>query len=187
MRRRTPWLLGAALVIAAGAVTAVTPSDEDVIGPIEMRGSFGDSVESRTLIAAATDATFADEVVVPGADSDWNADGNWLVVTVIASAARTEVDAAINLATLAVGDRVFQASERPGASLRSQSLRAGIDTVGMLAFELPPDVTSGQAELRLTSSYLTPELDDRIAIQLELHDFPRTSSVELDDPELSAP
>ncbi len=187
MRRRTPWLLGAALVIAAGGVTAITPSDEDVIGPIEMRGSFGDSVESRTLIAAATDATFADEVVVPGADSDWSADGNWLVVTVTASAAHTEVDAAINLATLAVSDRVFQASERPDVSLRSQSLRVGTDTVGTLAFELPPDVTSGQAELRLTSSYLTSELDDRIAIGLDLDDLPRTPSVELDDPELSAP
>ena len=185
MRRATPWLLGAALVVAASAVTALTPTDEDVIGPIEMNGSFGDPVESRTLIAAATDATFADEVAVTGAD--WSAEGNWLVVTVIASAAHTEVDAAINLATLAVGDRVFQASERPDASLTSTSLRLGIDTVGTLAFELPPDVTSGRAELRLTSSYFTAELDDLITIPLELADVPRTPSVELDDPELSTP
>ncbi len=185
MRRATPWLLGAALVIAAGAVTAVTPTDEAVIGPTEVRGSFGDPVESRTLIAAATDATFTDEVAVPGAD--WSAEGNWLVVTVIASAAHTEVDSAINLATLAVGDRVFQASERPDASLMSTPLRLGIDTVGNLAFELPPDVTSGRAELRLTSSYLTAELDDLITIPLDLDDLPRTPSVELDDPELSAP
>lgn len=185
MKRVTAWLLGAALVITAGAVTAVTPTDEDVIGPIEMSGSFGDPVESRTLIAAATDATFADEVVVPGAD--WSADGNWLVVTVIASAARTEVDAAINLATLTIDDRVFQASERPDATLTSTSLRVGVDTVGTLAFELPPDVASGQAELRLTSSYFTAELDDLITIPLDLDALPRTQSVELDDPELSAP
>ncbi|MFJ5000025.1 hypothetical protein ACIP5T_17875 [Microbacterium sp. NPDC088619] len=183
MRRATPWLLGAVLVLAAGAVTAITPTDEDVIGPTEVHGSFGDAVESRTLIAAATDATFTDEVAVPGAD--WSAEGNWLVVTVIASAAHTEVDAAINLATLAVGDRVFQTSERPKATLRSSPLRLGVDTVGTLAFELPPDVTSGRAELRLTSSYVTAELDDLIAIPLELHGLPRTPSVELDDPELS--
>jgi len=108
-------------------------------------------------------------------------------VTVIASAAHTEVDAAMNLATLAVGDRVFQASERPDASLMSTPLRLGIDTVGTLAFELPPDVTSGRAELRLTSSYLTAELDDLITIPLDLDDLPRTPSGELDDPELSAP
>lgn len=185
MRRATPWLLGAALVIAAAGVTAVTPSDEDVIGPIEVRGSFGDPVESRTLIAAATDVTFADEVAVPGAD--WSAGGNWLIVTVIASAAHTEVDAAINLATLKVGDRVFQTSERPKATLRSTPLRVGVDTVGTLAFELPPDVASGRAELRLTSSYLTAELDDLITIPLELDDLPRAPSVELDAPELSAP
>ncbi len=187
MRRAAPWLLGAALVIVAAVVTAVTPSDEDVIGPIEVRGSFGDPVESRTLIAAATDATFTDEVVVPGADSDWSAEGNWLVVTVVASAAHTEVDAAINLATLAIGDRVFQASERPDATLTSTSLRLGVDTVGTLAFELPPDVTFGTAELRLTSSYFTAELDDLITIPLELDELPRTPSVELDDPELSSP
>ncbi|MDN3445160.1 hypothetical protein [Microbacterium sp. APC 3901] len=185
MRRATPWLLGAALVVAAGAVTAVTPTDEDVIGPTEVHGSFGDPVESRTLIAAATEATFADEVVVPGAD--WSAEGNWVVVTVAASAPHTEIDAAVNLATLTIDDRVFQASERPDATLTSASLRVGVDTVGTLAFELPPDVISGEAELRLTSSYFTAELDDLITIPLDLDDLPRTPSVELDDPELSAP
>jgi len=185
MRRRTPWLVGAALVVAAGVLTAVTPTDDDVIGPTVVRGAFGDPVESRTLIAAATDATFADQVAVSG--GDWSAEGNWLVVTVIASAPRTEVDAAIQLATLTIDDRVFQASERPDATLTSTPLRLGIDTVGTLAFELPPDLTSGQADLRLISSYFTAELDDVIAIAVELDDLPRTPSLELDDPELRIP
>lgn len=185
MRRATPWLLGAALVVTAGAVTAITPTDEDVIGPTEVRAAFGDPVESRTLVAAATDATFTDEVAVTGAD--WSAEGNWLVVTIVASAPRTEVDAAIQLATLAIGDRVFQASERPDATMKAWPLRVGIDTIGTLAFELPPDVVSGRAELRLTSSYFTDELDDLITVPLELDDLPRTPSIELDDPELSAP
>lgn len=184
MKRALPWLLGAALVIVAGAVTAVTPSDDAVIGPTVLRGSLGDAVESRTLIATASEATFADEVAVP--DADWSAEGNWLVVTVVASAPTTEEDAAIILATLAVGDRVFQASERPAATLTATPLRVGVDTEGTLAFELPPDVRGGTAELRLTSSYFTAELDDLIAIRFSLDDLPRSPSVELIDPELSS-
>jgi len=185
VRRALPWAIGGLLVIAAGAVTAVTPDDESLVGPIVQRGSFGDTVESRTLIATASEATFADEVAVPS--SDWSAEGNWLVVTVVAAAPTTEVDAAIPLATLVVGDRVFQASERPSASLIATPLRVGIDTVGMLAFELPPDVDSGTAELRLTTSYFTTELDDLVAIPFSLDDLPRTPSAELIDSELVDP
>ncbi|WP_120493695.1 hypothetical protein [Microbacterium phyllosphaerae] len=185
MRRALPWILGGLLVIGAGAVTAVTPDDESLVGPTVQSGSFGDAVESRTLIATASEATFADEVAVPF--SDWSAEGNWLVVTVVASAPTTESDAAIQLATLVVGDRVFQASERPSASLKATPLRVGIDTVGMFAFELPPDVDGGTAELRLTTSYFTAELDDLVAIPLSLDDLPRTPSVELADSELVAP
>lgn len=185
MRRALPWLLGGALVIVAGAVTAITPSDDAVVSPTVVRGSFGDPVESRTLVATASEATFADEVAV--ADSDWSADGNWLVVTVIASAPTTETDATIQLATLVVGDRVFQASERPSASLTGTPLRVGIDTVGALAFELPSDVTAGSAELRLTTSYFSAELDDLVAIPLDLDELPRIPSLELARPELGTP
>lgn len=185
MRRALPWILGGLLVIAAGAITAVTPDDESLVGATVQRGSFGDTVESRTLIATASDATFADELAVPS--SDWSADGNWLIVTVVASAPTTEVDSAIQLATLVVGDRVFHSSERPSASLKGTPLRVGIDTVGTLAFELPPDVTTGTAELRLTTSYVTPELDDLVAIPFVLDDLERTASIEFVDSGVSAP
>ena len=123
MRRALPWVLGGVLVLGAGALTALTPSDDALIGPFVRAGSVGEPVESRTLIAAVTDATFADEIEVPGAD--WQAEGNWLVVTIAASAPRSEEDAAIQLATLEVDGRVFQASERPAASLRDTDLRVG--------------------------------------------------------------
>lgn len=185
MRRSTPWLVGSVLVIAAGAVTALTPDDDALVGPIVKSGSFGEAVESRTLIATASDATFADEVEVP--DAEWSAEGNWLIVTVIASAPSTEVDSAVQLATLVVDDRVFQASERPGASLVATALRVGTDTIGTLAFELPDDVTSGSAELRLTTSYFTAELDDLVEIPLDLDDIAREPSVEITDSGLVSP
>ena len=185
MRRGLPWILGGALVIVAGAVTALTPTDDSLVGPTVKTGDFGDAVESRTLIATASEAAFADEIAVP--DAGWSADGNWLVVTVIASAPTTEEGASIQLATLTVGDRVFQASERPAATLTNTALRVGVDTVGTLVFELPPDVTSGTAELRLTTSYFTTELDDLVSIPLPLDDLARTPSIDLADSELSTP
>nr|WP_314840966.1 hypothetical protein [uncultured Microbacterium sp.] len=180
MRRGMPWLIGAVLVVGAGVFTVATPSDPAVVGPFVQRGSIGDSVESRTLIAEVTDTAFADRIVVES--SDWQVEGNWLVVTLAASAPTTEVDAAIQLATLAVDGRVFQATERTTALLRGAPLRVGTDTVGMLAFELPGDVDGGRAELRLTTKYYTSELDDLVAITLPLDDAPRVSTLEIVDP-----
>lgn len=185
MKRARPWILGGVLLLGAGALTAVTPGDDAVIAPLLLRGAVGDAVQSRSLIATATDATFADEVAVPA--SDWSSAGNWIVVKVTASAPTTEADAAIQLATLVIGDRVFHSSERVATTLEGAPLRVGTDTDGMLAFELPPDVVAGTAELRLTTSYYTAELDDLIAISLALDDLPRVPTLDIEAPTWSTP
>lgn len=185
MRNRAlPWILGAALVVGGGALVALTPDDDALVAPIERRGANDETVSSRALIATAVDTRYAQTVET---DDGWSADGNWLVVSVRASAPDTEIDASIRLASLAVGDRVFQASERPFASLVGAPLRVGIDTVGMLAFELPADVDSGTAELRLTPDYYTAELDDLVVITLPLDGIAREDTVELTRSELVTP
>lgn len=181
MKRAVPWLLGAALALTAGVITVNTPGDEVYRAPFLVQGSSeAHPVTSRTLTATRLDASFTERVTVD--DADWHADGNWLVVTIAASAPQTEVDARIQLATLVVGDRIFQASERPGDSITDADLRVGIDTVGMLAFELPPDVQTGHAELRLTTSYSTPVLDDVVALPISLDDLPRVQNVDFAAP-----
>ncbi len=185
MRRALPWVAGAVLVVVAGALTAATPTDDSLDAPFALRGSFGETVTSRTLVVTASEATFAD--AVQGPDPEWSAEGNWLVVTLAASAPTTEVDAAVQLASLAVDGRVFHASERPSASLQGTALRVGLETVGTLAFELPVDLDDGTAELRLTTSYYTPELDDLVTISFDLADVPRADIVELTDPEWAQP
>lgn len=177
MKRALPWVLGAVLVLGAGVVTAATPTDQDIVGPLVTHGRTGEPVSSRSIVATVTDATFADEVA--DTSSGWSAAGNWLVVTLDASAATTEVDAVVQLATLAVDERVFQASERPSDTLRGTPLRVGTDTTGVLAFELPPDVVGGNGELRLASSYSTPELDEVVAVAIDLEGLPRAARVEL--------
>lgn len=184
MKRALPWLLGAALALTAGVITVNTPGDEVYRAPFLVQGSSTEHpVTSRTLIATRLETSFADRVTV---DDDWHADGNWLVVTIAASAPRTEVDARIQLATLVIGDRIFQASERPGDSIADADLHVGIDTVGMLAFELPPDVQVGHAELRLTTSYSTPVLDDIVALPISLDDLPRAQNVDLVAPAMGS-
>lgn len=185
MKRILPWVLGGALALTAGIVTAVTPGDEVYRAPFLVHGTGEEhTATSSTLITTALEATFTERVSVD--DADWHADGNWLVVTVAASVPRTEVDARIQLATLVIGDRVFQSSERPGNSITEADLRIGIDTVGTLAFELPPDVTDGTGELRLTTSYSTPVLGDVNVLRLPLDDLPTAENIDLEDPKLGA-
>lgn len=184
MRRALPWILGIALVIGAGALTVLSPDDDAVVAPIDRRGSAGDEVASRALVAVTGEATFATRIRT---DDGWEADGHWLVVAVTASAPRTEVDAAIRLATLAVDGRVFQSSERVSTSLVGAPLRVGIGTTGMLAFELPPDIDTGAAELRLNTSYFTAELDELVVIDLTLDGLPSTDAVEITRPGLVTP
>ena len=185
MRKGVPWVVGAALAAAAGLITVMTPSPDALRAPILEHVRFDPDavsqrpVVARTLTTAVIDAGFAESVEI----DDWRADGNWLVVTIAASAPRSEVDAVIELATLRVGDEIFHPSERVRGSLLGEQLRIGIDTIGMLAFELPADITSGDAELWLSSSYLTPRLDDVAAVMIPLDQLPTASSIEITPPE----
>ncbi len=188
MRKGVPWVVGAALAAAAGAITVLTPSPDALRAPILVQGRFDPDaaahqpVVTRTLSAEVIGAVFAERVEI----DDWRADGNWLVVTIAASAPHSEVDAVIELATLRIGDEIFHASERVRGTLVGEQLRIGIDTVGMLAFELPADVDAGDAELWLSSSYLTPRLDDVAAVAIPLDRVPAASSIEITPPEAAS-
>lgn len=179
------WIIGAGLVVIAGLVSGVTPPEESLYDPIIVRGDADDTVSARTLIATVSDASFADEVV--SWDEEWQAKGNWLVVEVVASAPQSEERAQIALATLWVDGRVYQASERPEETLLDAPLHVGTDTVGVLAFELPAGVSGGTAELRLTTRYATPEIDEVIALRLSLDDAPGVETIELPRTRVGAP
>lgn len=184
-RRLLPLLLGGGLLLVAGAVTAATPPEAALLDPFPIGAADDGKATSRTLEAAVVDATRTERVTM--ADGDWEAEGDWLVIELAVSAPTTEVDAAIGVASLMIDGRLFQASERPPATLVGTDLRVGTDTVGMLAFELPAGLRSGTGELRLSGRYPTPELDDVIVFSLDLEAVPSTPSVEIDAPRLGAP
>ncbi|MBO9624936.1 MAG: hypothetical protein J7484_01025 [Microbacterium sp.] len=184
MSRARPWILGAALVLAAALVSAIIPSEDSTYAAFLIRGDHR-GADARTLSATVIGTTLTDRVV--SADGEWAADGNWLVVELTASSPRTEVDAEIQLATLHVDGLVFQASERIPDSLLKEQLHVGTDTSGVIAFELPDGIRHGEAELRLTTEYATPQLDDVVAVPFSLDDADTAPSVDLRRTALGAP
>lgn len=180
MRKVLPWVLGAALVVGAGAVTTTIPGEDSLLDPLIVRGAAGAPVTSRSLVVTVQDAVFADRLDVPSAE--WSAEGNWLLVTVDAAAAQTEKNAVIGLATLTVDGRQFLASERPSASLLQTRLHLGTDITGTLAFQLPSELRSGVGELQFTTFTAVPQLDDVIAVPIDLGDLDATARFALESP-----
>lgn len=177
------WVAGTVLVIAAGVVSVITTSVIDQRAPFIVTADAGEEVTSRSLTAVVHDASFTNRVTA----GDWHADGNWLVITLAASAPQTEERAVIELATLEVNGQVFQASERPGTSIVGTPLHVGTDTVGVLAFELPARVRSGDTVLRLSTKTTTPRLDDLVVLPLPLDGLPAEGNIDIVDPQLGAP
>lgn len=182
MRRSLPWLTGAALVVAAGIVAAATPDADAQHGPFLIEGTAGQEDTARNLMIRIDEAAFADRVTAE--DGDWQAAGNWFVVSLSAAARETEVDTSLRLVKLVVDGREFIASERPPTSFIGADLRIGIETSGMVAFELPSDITSGGAELRLSLPYSTPHLDDVIVVPIDLSEAPREDTIDIVGPSI---
>ncbi|WP_402839964.1 hypothetical protein [Microbacterium sp. GXS0129] len=181
MRTALVWITGAALVIAAGVVTVVTPDPDAQVDAFLVHGAVHETIGSRNLTVRVEDVRFADRITV-SEDDDWTAEGNWLVVDLSAAATRTEVDATIRLIKLIVDGRDFIASERPSTSLVGADLRVGLETRGMVAFELPADLAAETAELRLSLPYSTPHLDDVIVVPLDLGRAPREGVIDIVEP-----
>lgn len=180
MRKIVVWLSGAALVIVAGAVTVITPGVGAQTDAFPIHGVVDETIRSRNLMVRIEDVRFAGRITVP--DDEWAAEGNWLVVDLSASAPRTEVDAELRLIKLIIGGREYIASERPSTSLVGVDLRVGLETSGMVAFELPADLDAEPAELRLSPPHSTPHLDDVIVVPVDLSRAQRESVIEIVEP-----
>lgn len=185
LHKSARWLVGTALVAGAGLLSAITPSDQSIIGPFVVSGDQGAPTASRMLQAQVVSTSFADSIVADG--GDWKASANWLVIELEASALQTEERAEIDFATLSVDGLVFRASERVPETLLGKHLHLGTDTTGVLVFELADGIHAGEGELRLTTHYRTPQLDDLLALRVSLDEARRAATVELSEPELGAP
>ncbi|MGX5695493.1 hypothetical protein ACWKWP_04775 [Agromyces soli] len=132
-RRWVPAVAGAALLVTAWGVAALTPDEEAAEQPFVVQAPIGERGEGRNLAVAVLGVRAADAVVNGG----WSAEGEWLVVDLEAEAVQSDIKSAFNRVSLDLGDRRYQASERPPDSLFEQPLSVGVPLAGSVAFELP--------------------------------------------------
>lgn len=171
------WTLTAALLAGAWALNAITLDDEAAFSDIVTTGETGEPVIADNLEVVVTDVHAARSVVDA---NGWSADGTWVVVDIDAAAVDSQDAAAIRLAELVIGDRLFTASERPVSARQAIPLVPGVSRSGSLAFELPPDALVGTATLRLgttTIGALRPVAE----IPLALDDLAVEQQVQLDE------
>lgn len=177
-RRFLPWIIGLTLTVAACLIYAATPSDQSTIRAMVRSGQIGEPVSSRLLEATLVSGEFADAIVV----DEEEISGNWLILTVSASAEGTEQYSGIGLASVTFNDTTFLSSDQVGEGLLEAELRIGVPTLGVIAFELPASAQPHEASLRLVMQGWTPELDDVTELRFDASTLPRVDVHEIEDP-----
>lgn len=173
MRAALGWIAGLALIVLAGAVTAVAPDDDATQVPFVVEARLGERAAGRDIAATITDVRLADEVTAGG----WRATGAWVVVDLEAEALLTERAAQLAVAQLRLGDRTFAASERP-ESLADARLEVGLPRAGSLAFEVPAGAATGEAVLRL-GRVADDRLDSVLELRIDLDAAEHVAAAEL--------
>lgn len=129
------------LVALAFVVARTEPQDELTFAPFVVRVDPGEVGEGRGLQAVVDDAVLADEATL----GSWTGetDGVWLVVS---TRMATTESGSLGYATLAVGERQWDASSRPGLQAMSSALLdPGLPWSGAFLFELPADIADDPA------------------------------------------
>lgn len=147
MKRATPWIITAALLVGAWLVALVAPDDSASAEPFVVPVTIGEAAVGRDFTVTVQDVTLADTVSAAGG---WSAEGTWLVVDVDAEANLDQYGMSFKGATLLVGNQSFRASERMPSFL-SAPLVTGVSKSGALAFELPEDARDRTAVLQLSA------------------------------------
>lgn len=173
MRRRAQWAIGAGLLVLAWLIALATPDESAHEAPFAVAAAVGEEGVGRNIVVRVDEVRRADSVVA----GNWTADGNWLVVDLVASAVVEEFGVSLALATYTVDGRTYRASERPVSFLQA-GLLAGIPQSGSLAFELAEDVGDGRGKLRFAVNS-DPRLDSIVEVTVDLAELETEASVEL--------
>ncbi|WP_406248836.1 hypothetical protein ACI7YT_02460 [Microbacterium sp. M] len=147
MKRAIPWLVTAALLIAAWLVALITPDDSASAEPFVVPVTIGEQAAGRDFSVTVHDVTIADAV---SAANGWSAEGTWLVVELDAEANLDQFGMSFKGATLVIDDQSFRASERVPSFLSTQ-LVTGVSQSGALAFELPEEARTSTGVLQLSA------------------------------------
>lgn len=182
--RPAPWLLalaGCGLVALAWVVMAVTPSDDTTEAPFVVVSQLGERAEGRN-IAVTVDRVVAAETL---RDQGWEADGDWVVVELDIESVRSESGVLFGWASLQLGDRRYQASERPPNTIFGLPLSTGLARAGAIAFELPEgtlDEARADGPTEVVLSFAADReirLDSLIELTVDLGALESEATVEL--------
>lgn len=172
LTRGAAWALSALVLIGAWFVVADTPTLAEKRSSFDVSAPPPDWGEGRNVKARAVGATFADEIGYGG----WLASANWFVVQIEAAAV---VDPAVlRVAELEVDGVTYTSTDRTFVGINNQKLLVGVPVTGVLAFELPNDLRSGTAEIRLGEGP-DQRLDSIIVMPIDLGEMTRVPTVML--------
>jgi hypothetical protein len=170
-RRRSAWLVLVSLALLL-AMRESIPNYDGMTGPIVERGVLGEWKQARRF-AARADAVLTARAIrtektgVPESLSRHDTSGVWLVVDATAKAVDEPVS--IGKAQILTRDgRRYARTERLGSTrqLSGAELQPGIESRGVLVFELPADQVAG-ATLVLADSPIAI-LDSELRLDLRL-------------------
>lgn len=170
-------LLAGVIVLLAGLAVATAPSIDRVVGPFELGGRLGDTVDARLYSATVTRVELAGEL-----DLGYGQDGFSYTPPSVAS---EQVFVVVDLRLESVVDKVLvQYSELviggvtyrvapflPGPSILNPPAGPGIPVEGTLVFEVPSSVVESDAAAHARlhiKSELTPQLESVPVFALDL-------------------
>lgn len=157
------WVVSGAVLVGTWFIIDATPKRAAAVAPFVVTVEPPQWGTGRNITARVVGALFTDRVD----DGSWSATGNWLLVQIEAAAVADGTAAALAVAELSIGGVTYRASERPRSTIANMSLLVGVAITGALAFELPANVVSGPAEIRLGLSG-DRRLDSLIVVPIEL-------------------
>jgi hypothetical protein len=184
--KRIPAVLALiALVGGALALHLTKPSDEDLQGPFVTPATFGEQVEGRNLTWIAENAYLADRLTSP----EWvgETEGVWLVIE---GTIGSKLDITSPDVSVLVGERRYEASDRPGDAVLGDSLDAGLPQAGAFVFELPRSVLDSPEGTWMTARIATGfrvRLDSAIDMVLDLTQLDHRSTAALPQPGMVTP
>jgi hypothetical protein len=171
-----------ALVLTAGAVAVqrTAPSEEDQVAPFVEAAGVGEWGQARTVGVRVDDVALADAVT----DGEWTGttDGVWVLVT---ATAETTLGPGSVASSLSLGDRRYEASDRPEDALGSARLQPGLPERGVVVFEVPADALrehGGEARVRFATQ-TDPRLDSLVEVPVDLAGLEPAPLAELTPPE----
>lgn len=188
MKKFVPWLLTAALLVAAWFATLWTPTDDDITAPFIVKAEIGEPAVGRDIAVTINSVQTSDEIFIAGEPDDgdewtserptWTMAGSWVVFTVDAESNISQIASSIQRAVLVIDGRTYWADERMPSLADSIPLVPGVPVTGSIAFEVPPEARDSTATFQISLNF-DERVDSLIELDVDLSALPLEDDIEI--------